>query len=102
MKSARWRDFNALRRADVSFQVTRRVVAPKSNIVYEGNCSTKGGRLIHALSNFDHGFRDLKMMYSEKFCKSLRPPVFEFHFCESITAGRCEAKKLYVTKQPVP
>ena len=60
MKFARWRDFNALRRAHVSFQVTRRVVAPKSNIVYRGNCSTKGGRLINALSDFDLHFRDHK------------------------------------------
>ena len=67
MKFARWRDFNALRRAYVSFQVTRRVVTPKSNIVYKGNCSTKGGRLIHRFSNFDLHFRDHKMMYSESF-----------------------------------
>ena len=57
-KFVRWRDFNAFRRAHVSFQVTRRVVTPKSNIVYTGDCSTKCGRSIRAVSNFDHGFRD--------------------------------------------
>ena len=33
MKFARWRDFNALRRAHVSLHVTRRAVLPNSNTV---------------------------------------------------------------------
>ena len=60
MKFARWRDFNALRRAHVSFTWLVEWLHPKSNIVYRGDCSTKGGRTIHALSNFDHDFRDHK------------------------------------------
>ena len=59
-KFVRWCDFNALRRAHVSFQLIRRVVAPTGNIVYRVNWSTKCGRLIHALSEFDHHFRDHK------------------------------------------
>ena len=59
-KFARWRDFNALRRAHVSFHVTRKVVAPEINIVYKGNCPTKGGRTIRTFSNFDNDFRDHK------------------------------------------
>ena len=66
-KSARWHDFNALRRAHVSFQVIRGVVAPKGNIVYKGNCSTKGGRTIHTLSNFDLHFRDHKCCVLKTF-----------------------------------
>ena len=57
-KFARWRDFNALRRAHVSFTWLVEWLHPKSNIVYRGDCSTKGGRLILALSNFDNAFRD--------------------------------------------
>ena len=37
-----------------------RVVIPKINFVYRGNCSTKGGRTTLARSDFDHGFRDHK------------------------------------------
>ena len=101
MKSARWRDFNALRRAHVSVQVTRRVVAPKSNITYNGNCSTKGGRTIHALSNFDHDFRDHKSCILKKI--EGRCVRFCLNFIsQSITAGRCDSRKLYVHKHPGP
>ena len=67
MKFARWRDFNVLRRAHLSFQVTRRVVAPKSNIVYRGDCSANGGRTIRAVSNFDDGFCDHKYRILKTF-----------------------------------
>ena len=66
-KFVRWRDFNALRRAHVSFTWLVEWLHQKSNSVYRGNCSTKGGRLIHALSNFDHGFRDHKWWILKKF-----------------------------------
>ena len=67
MKFVRWRDFNSLRRAHASFYMTRRVVAPYGYIVYRGNCSTNGGRLIHALSNFDYDFRDHQWCVLKKF-----------------------------------
>ena len=60
MKFVRWRDFNALRRAHVSFTWLVEWLHPKSNSVYRGNCSTKGGRLIRRFSNFDHDFRGRK------------------------------------------
>ena len=40
---------------------------PKSISVYRGDCSTKGGRSIHALSNFGLGFRDHKWCILKKF-----------------------------------
>ena len=66
-KFARWRDFNALRRAHVSFTWFVKWLHPTNNIVYRGNCSTKGGRLIRAVSNFDHHFRDHKWCILKKF-----------------------------------
>ena len=92
MKFARWRDFNALRRAHVSFQVTRRVVAPKSDIVYRGDCSTKGGRSIRRFSNFDLDFRDNKWCILKTFEDRLVGPCLK----------RCESRKLYVAKHAVP
>ena len=59
-KIVRWSDFNALRRAHVSFTWLVKWLHPKSNIVYKGNCSMTGGRTIRALSKFDHGFLDRK------------------------------------------
>ena len=56
MKFARWRDFNALRRAHGSFTWLVEWLHPKSNIVYRGDCSTKGGRTIRTLSKFDHDY----------------------------------------------
>ena len=56
-KFARWRDFNALRRAHVSFTWLVEWLHPKSNSVYRGDCSTKGSRSINALSNFNLHFR---------------------------------------------
>ena len=53
---------------------------PKSNIVYRGNCSTKGGRLIRTLSKFDHGFRDQNVMYLENFCNRLVGPCLKIVF----------------------
>ena len=100
-KFARWRDFNALRRAHVSFTWLVEWLHPKSNIVYRGDCLTKGGRTIRALSNFDHYFRDRNDVFwkSLQFVWSARAWI---SFSQSITAGRCEARKLYVAKQPVP
>ena len=66
-KFVRWRDFNALRRAHVSFTWFVEWLHPKNNIVYRGNCSTKGGRTIHALSNFDRGVRDHKWCILKTF-----------------------------------
>ena len=80
MKFARWRDFNALRRAHVSFQVTRRVVTPKSNIVYRGDCSTKGGRTIRTVSNFDLDFRDHKRCILKTFANRLVGPCLKIVF----------------------
>ena len=57
-KFVRWRDFNALRRAHVSFTWFVKWLHPNSNIVYTGNCSTKGCRLIRSFLNFDFHFRD--------------------------------------------
>ena len=80
MKFGRWRDFNALRRARVSFQVTRRMVAPKSSIVYKGNCSPKGGRTIHTLSNFDLHFRDHTRCIQKTFEDRLVGPCLKIVF----------------------
>ena len=66
-KFARWRDFNALRRAHVSFTWLVEWLHPKSNIVYRGDCSTKGGRTIRALSKFDFDFRDHKWCILKTF-----------------------------------
>ena len=66
-KFARWRDFNALRRAHVSFTWLVEWLHPKSNSVYMGDCLTNGGRTIHAFSNFDHDFRDHKWCILKKF-----------------------------------
>ena len=66
-KFARWRDFNALRRAHVSFTWVVEWLQPYSNSVCRGDCSTKGGRTIRAFSNFDHGFRDQKWCILKKF-----------------------------------
>ena len=66
-KFARWCDFNALRRAHVSSTWLVEWLHPKSHIVYRGNCSTKCGRLIRALSNFDHDFRDRKWCILKTF-----------------------------------
>ena len=60
MKFVRWRDFNALRRAHVSFTWLVEWLHPKSNSVYRGDCSTKGGRTIHTVSNIDLCFREDK------------------------------------------
>ena len=66
-KFVRWRDFNALRRAHVSFTWLVEWLHPKSNIVYRGDCSTKGGRTIRALSNFDLHFRENKWCIPKTF-----------------------------------
>ena len=84
MKFVRWRDFNALRRAHVSFQVTCRVVTPKSNIVYRGDCSTKCGRTIRAVSNFDLHFRDhkwciLKNFWNRRVRRCLNFTFWKYH-----------------------
>ena len=65
-KFVRWRDFNALRRAHVSFTWLVEWLHPKSNSVYS-DCSTKGGRSIHALSKFDLNFRDHKWCILKNF-----------------------------------
>ena len=67
MKFARWRDFNALRRAHVSFTWLVEWLHRKSNIVYRGNCFTKGGRTIRTVSNFDLCFRDHKRCVLKTF-----------------------------------
>ena len=79
-KFARWRDFNALRRAHVSFTWLVEWLHPKSNIVYRGDCSTKGGRTIRALSNFDHDFRDRKWRILKTFENRLVGPCMTFIF----------------------
>ena len=66
-KFARWRDFNALRRSHVSFTWLVEWLPPKNNIVYKGNCSTKGGRLIYRFSIFGHDFRDRKWCILKTF-----------------------------------
>ena len=66
-KFARWRDFNALRRAHVYFTWLVEWLHPKSNSVYKGNCSTTGGRLIRRFSNFDLDFRDHKWCILKHF-----------------------------------
>ena len=101
MKSARRRDFNALRRAHVSFTWLVEWLHPKSNIVYKGNCSTKGGRLIRRFSNFDLDFRDHECVFW-KCLKIVVSACVWVSFSESILVGRCEAKTLYVSKQPGP
>ena len=101
MKFARWRDFNALRRAHVSFTWLVEWLHPKSNIVYRGNCSTKGGRTIRTFSNFDLHFRDYKWCILKTFAIVVSAGVW-ISFSQSITAGRCETKKLYESEQPVP
>ena len=79
-KFVRWRDFNVFRRAYVPFTWLVDWLHPKSNIVYTGNCWTKGGRSIRALSNFDLDFRDNKWCILKKFWDHCVPPVVEFHF----------------------
>ena len=61
-------------------EMSRRVVAPKINIVYRGNCSTKDGRTIHALSNFDIGFRDHKRCILKTFEDRLVGPCLKIVF----------------------
>ena len=80
MKFARWRDFNALRRAHVSFTWLVEWLHPKSNSVYRGDCLTKGGRSIHALSNFDLNFRDHKWCILKKFWNRLVGPCLKIDF----------------------
>ena len=66
-KFARWRDFNALRRAHVSFTWLVGWLHPKSNSVYRGDCSTKGGRTIRTFPNFDLNFRDQALCILKTF-----------------------------------
>ena len=79
-KFVRWRDFKALRRAHVSFTWLVEWLHPKSNIVYRGNCSTKGGRLIYRFSIFGHGFRDRKWCILKTFENRLVGPCMNFIF----------------------
>ena len=101
MKFARWRDFNALRRAHVSFTWLVEWLHPKSNIVYRGNCSTKGGRLIHRFSNYDLHFRYHKWCILKSFANRCVRRCLNF-ISQSITAGRGETKKLHGAKHPFP
>ena len=68
LKIARWRDFNALRRAHVLFQVIRRILTLKSNCVDGSDCSTTGGRTAYALSIFGPIFRTENWSYC-KICQ---------------------------------
>ena len=83
-KFARWRDFNALRRSHVSSTWLVEWLHPKSNIVYRGDCSTKGGRTIRTVSNFDFHFRDhklciLKMFWNRCVRRCLNFTFWKYH-----------------------
>ena len=98
-KFVRWHDFNALRRAHVSCTWLVEWLHPKSNIVYKGNSSTKGGRLIHALSNFDLGFRDDKWCILKIFEDRLVGPCMNFIF-PKYHGWTLRNKKRYSPKPP--
>ena len=82
-----------------SIQVIRRVVTLKSNCISRGDCSTKCAWMIHTFATFGSDFRCWNNCISE-----IPPPIITHQyywilFCQSISSGRCEMKKLYVAKQ---